>query len=125
MKKLVKVERKKLILRKICWKIHDFMRWIRENFFCDYNLDIQSIKQEVETIDNKAKGYEKVEEYLPQIQQTVYDLEECKNENERAENAIEKLNFYVQELYIAELNNDSKKKKEIFDFLISVEFIKV
>lgn len=123
MRKIEQKNKKKLIMRKICWKINDFMKWFRQHFFCYHNIDREAIREEIKSTNLKADNYEKVEEYIPQIQETINQLHLCNSENEQLNKSIKTLNYYIQELYIAELKNDSNRKKEIFDFLISIKFI--
>jgi len=45
----------KRFMRKLCWLLHDLMKWIRENMLCNYAVDIQSIKEKVQDTQNKTR----------------------------------------------------------------------
>jgi len=117
--------RYKTILRKICWSLHDFMKYLRENMFCYYDLDIQHIREEIQETNTKADKFDTVEKIVPQIQEKLQENTTLQHENQFLRERLFHLDELLSELYFAELTNDSLKKKEIFDYLITNYFLNI
>jgi cell shape-determining protein MreC len=120
-----KADSYKRFMRKICWTIHDLMKWIREHMFCYHDIDIEHIKEEVKATDDKANKFEQVEKVAPLIQEKLQELEDLKSENIYLKDLTNLLEYHLSELYFAEISNNNNRKKEIFQYLIDNDFIKI
>jgi len=115
----------KKMMRTICWKIHDLMRWIRENMLCNYDLDIQSIKDEVSNMEAKAEKFNVVESIVPQIKEKLDELENTKGEIQYLKSQIEDYRYAVSELYYAEIQDDKNRRGDIYKQLIISKLIDI
>jgi len=107
----------KRFMRKLCWLLHDLMKWIRENMLCNYAVDIQSIKEKVQDTQNKADKFEIIEEVIPEIQRKLDELNTVKLNLMMLQDDFTELVNDINLLYVADKDNNIVIKNIIFDKL--------
>ena len=117
--------RYKIILRKICWSIHDFMKYLRENMFCYYELDIQHIREEIHTQNEKAEKFDAVEQIAPKIQEKLQENTTLQHENQFLRERLFHIEELLTELYFSDITNNHQQKKELFKYLIANNFFNI
>jgi len=107
----------KRFMRKLCWLLHDLMKWIIENMLCNYAVDIQSIKEKVQDTQNKADKFEIIEEVVPEIQRKLDELNTVKLNLMMIQDDFTELVNDINLLYVADKDNNIVIKNIIFDKL--------
>ena len=111
----------KIIMQKLCWKINDAMKFIRDRMFCYYEVDLKQVKEKVKETNFKAEKFEQVEEHLPNIYAA---LQQLKEKNNCLKHDIKVLRGDLYELYIAYLTEDRAKISEIFSRLFEYKILR-
>ena len=109
---------------KVCWKINDFMKWFRSKTFCYFDVSLEEIREEVDRINEQSDNFEVIKEVAPDIQNALTELRYCKQYSENLESYIDDVKTYITELYVADMEGDVQRRREIYDYLIENKFIK-
>ena len=107
----------KVVLQKLCWKINDCMKFMRDHMLCYYEVDTKEVKKEVQETNDKAERFEQVKEKLPDIYFALQQLRECGKDNECLRHDIKALRGDLYRLYVAYLAGDKTEMSSIFNRL--------
>jgi len=107
----------KVVLQRLCWKINDCMKFIRDRMFCYYEVDIEQVKAKVQETNDKAEKFKKVEEHLPDIYTALQQLKKCSIVNSCLRHDVEVLRGDLYKLYVAYLAGDEAEMSGIFNKL--------
>lgn len=107
----------KIILQRLCWKINDFMKFVRDKMLCYYEVDVEQIKEKVQETNEKAEKFEQVKEKLPDIYFALQQLKECSKANECLRHDIKVLRGDLYRLYVSYLSEDKAEMSSIFNRL--------
>ena len=107
----------KVVLQRLCWKINDAMKFMRDRMFCYYEVDVEQVKAKVQETNFKAEKFEQVEERLPDIYAALQQLKECSKANSFLQHDIKVLRGDLYRLYVAFLAGDETEMSSIFNRL--------
>ncbi len=114
----------KVVLQRLCWKINDLMKFIRNHMFCYYEVNLEQVKSKVQETNDKAERFKQIEEHLPDIYVALQKLKECSKTNDYLKQDVKVLRGDLYRLYVAYLADDKAEMSNIFNELFKDKILK-